>query len=220
MQQLLAQRDPAPMKAGGSTKETSPEGVTMFFVVLVPQAPLLSTLNLLRILFRPKTKVPAHITTAGPFEERTPPGDARCLIDGASLTIRGVGTFFKDGERQQNTVFLGIEAPSLRMIWHKPDYPEFSPHLTMYDGDSREEAERIRELLEIRQFQLIDYRITRTDLQVLEVQKGMDSLLYPQCAEQLRALGIKSLEELARMSFGDRFDLAVDVTKSSHLVSQ
>jgi hypothetical protein len=52
--------------------------------------------------------------------------------------------FFDTG---QNTVFIRCLAPALKAVWYKPDFPEFNPHLTLFDGSSRDFAMRLFEVV-------------------------------------------------------------------------
>jgi hypothetical protein len=60
-------------------------------------------------------------------------------IDGTEVTAHGVGSFFG---YSQNTVFIKCHSEMLRDVWRKTDYG-FNPHVTIYDGESREFAEML-----------------------------------------------------------------------------
>src|SRR5262249_12597096 len=92
----------------------------------------------------PKTKHPAHITVRGPYQDYQDPREWTTKLKGQPVEIGEVGTFF---EKDQHTVFLGVSSPAIRSIWHKPDYPDSNPHLTLYDGTSRSFAESLRQVI-------------------------------------------------------------------------
>src|SRR5262249_58923975 len=93
-------------------------------------------------------------------------------VNGATIEVGGVGTFF---EGDQNTVYLGVESPAVQAVWDKPDYPgQYIPHLTIYDGASRQFAESLRDLLKEK-----DLRFTflATDVEPVVVGNGPSLLI-------------------------------------------
>ena len=61
-------------------------------------------------------------------------------VEGTNIEVTGVDAFFGPA---QNTVFFAVKAPGLERTWHKPDFPDYRPHLTIYDGPSRHFAEQL-----------------------------------------------------------------------------
>ena len=108
----------------------------VFYVAHPPERHLACLLNVVRMLVRPETKHRAHVTIRGPYDA---PQDERAwhVPRDARVTLGVASTFFGPA---QNTVYLTVAADDLRGAWHKPDYPAFTPHLTMYDGPSRTTA--------------------------------------------------------------------------------
>lgn len=96
-------------------------------------------LDALVFLCNPGEKNPAHITLRGPYQDRPQPVVADDLY-GSEVTVQGVGNFFSE---TQNTVFLRCDSPLIRKYWYKRDYG-YNPHITLYDGTSRDFAERLR----------------------------------------------------------------------------
>jgi hypothetical protein len=87
----------------------------------------------------PAEKDAAHITIRGPANVRSGITKIPELIKGERIAMLGVGTFFAAG---QNTVFFKCGADKIRRYWDKPEYP-FNPHMTIYDGNSRQFAEKL-----------------------------------------------------------------------------
>lgn len=103
----------------------------VFYVVYPDEPALCAWLNLLRALANPHEKEPAHVTVRGPYRQRYRlPKQARD-VSGSLVHVPGADAFV--GERQ-STVILRCQAEQLRTLWRKPDYPGFTPHLTLSDG--------------------------------------------------------------------------------------
>ena len=90
--------------------------------------------DLARLVLEPEFSRKTHITLRGPY--RTKPKNTSKWFDHdvGSVTLSRPGNFF---QADQNTVFIRCEIPFVKDIWHKPDYQQGTPHLTLYDGDSR-----------------------------------------------------------------------------------
>jgi hypothetical protein len=116
----------------------------VFYSIYVPTGPIRTALDAIRLFARPQTKHPAHITVRGPYSDYRDPRMWTAAVRGQCVEVGGVGTFFGP---DQNTVFLRADAPAIRLIWDKPDFPDYNPHLTIYDGESRDFAESLRAIL-------------------------------------------------------------------------
>lgn len=116
----------------------------VLYVVYVPLSRERTILDAMRLFARPQAKHPAHITVRGPYPDYRDPREWTTKIRGKAVSIEGVGTFV---EKAQNTVFLRASSAAIRALWDKPDYPDYNPHITIYDGPSRHFAEAIRDLL-------------------------------------------------------------------------
>ena len=101
-------------------------------------------LDTIRFLADPNEKLSAHVTVRGPYKQRQPLPAELKSIEGARIDVGEVGTFF---DTKQNTVFLRCDAPELRRMWHKVEFPEYAPHITLYDGNSRSLATRLENIL-------------------------------------------------------------------------
>lgn len=113
------------------------------YLTLAPGEPR-QFLNALIFLADPSTKNPAHITLKGPLKKQ--PEDLTQIeqdFNQVKVSVFGAGDFFADS---QNTVFLRCGSPMIKKHWKKKDYP-YNPHITIYDGRSRLQAERVFHLL-------------------------------------------------------------------------
>lgn len=113
----------------------------------------------------PKQKTAAHITVRGPYRAPVNITHADRLISGAELSILGSGFFFEKG---QNTVFLQAGLNELRLVWRKPDFG-YKPHITLYDGASREFA---RLLLNVLRRNRLFFQCEATGLTNIQSEKG------------------------------------------------
>lgn len=116
----------------------------IFYCVYLPAGKPQTVLDAVRLIANPTVKHSAHITVRGPYSL---PQDARYwseIAAGHIVHVSGVDTFFGPS---QNTVVLRVESDVVRHLWHKPDYPGYHPHVTVYDGPSRSFAEDLRSLL-------------------------------------------------------------------------
>jgi len=99
----------------------------------------------MRLVCDPSTTTQAHLTVRGPYVgERISRGDWLKVRD-IHVAVRGAGVYFT---AHQSTVFLRCESPDLKRVWWKRDYKDYEPHITIYDGRSREFATRAAEILE------------------------------------------------------------------------
>ena len=76
--------------------------------------------------------------------------------------------FFGD---EQNTVFIQCQSDRLREVWKKQDF-EFNPHITLYDGSSRQFAVALLDRLKSVR---IEFRFLIDELRPLESFKGQAS---------------------------------------------
>jgi hypothetical protein len=128
-----------------------------------------SVLDAICYLADPSEKNRAHVTVRGPYtQKRGVPAVSRA-VDGSEIVVTGVDAFLEPG---QNTVFFAVSAPRLATVWHKPDFPDSRPHLTIYDGKSREFAVKLRTRL-----QQVNprFRFQATPLAPLVTKKGQGS---------------------------------------------
>jgi hypothetical protein len=112
------------------------------FAFLYPDDKVLrELLDLAIFVLNPAEKLSAHITVAGPFEDSKDLPQQTVFL--RKVCVFGVGSFKSE---TQNTVTLKVDARDLDAIWDKPDFP-YNPHLTLYDGNDQELADRLYEVL-------------------------------------------------------------------------
>ena len=110
-----------------------------WFNVLYFEDAIQACLDAIVLFANPTEKNRAHITIQGPYERRQNIESVAEELVGTEVAVVGVNKFFSD---TQNTVYLNCGSEAIRRHWHKPDYP-FNPHITLYDGPSREFAQSL-----------------------------------------------------------------------------
>lgn len=110
----------------------------MFFVaVRFSDEKIARLFDLARLILQPDFARPSHITLRGPYQSKSNISDTIIGKDVGKISIRRPGHFFNE---KQSTVFLDIGISGVADFWHKPDYPDGVPHLTIYDGKDRQFA--------------------------------------------------------------------------------
>ena len=118
----------------------------IFYVVYPLEERLRKSLDIMRFIADPSGKHPAHITVRGPLQR--PSNNLENFsykTYGSQVYVNGVGYFFS---AKQNTVFINCQSEVLREVWKKPDYGRFNPHITLYNGPSRDFAQMLLERLQ------------------------------------------------------------------------
>ena len=108
----------------------------IFYVVYFDDRRLQGALDAIRLIANPVEKTRAHITVRGPYTKSISAGALRKRIGGTEVMADGIGSFLRE---DQNTVFIRCRSERLREIWRKVEFG-FNPHITIYDGPSREFA--------------------------------------------------------------------------------
>lgn len=114
----------------------------------------------------------------------------------------GPGVFFTT---RQNTVYLLCESAGFHRVWHKPGR-SYQPHMTLYDGSSRQYAQRLLELLD--EFD-IRFEFSPTPLFELHTKTPQVALpleLHVQSASVTRALKGVGIENVRILSEADRLE--------------
>lgn len=144
----------------------------VFYSVYVPSGKARTLLDAIRLIANPATKHPAHITVRGPYSDYQDPRRWSALIQGQQVRVGGVGTFFGPN---QNTVLLRVEAPAIQAVWYKPDFSDYNPHITIYDGGSRSFAESLQDVLKNHD---LTFAFRATGLEPLVSGNGRPPLRY------------------------------------------
>lgn len=115
-----------------------------FYGLYLNDERLEAALELVRFLGEPDYLRRPHITVRGPYERKQDAVLERLKYAPSSILILGVAAFFTD---RQNTVLLDCDLPDKKRVWRKPDFPNGRPHITLYDGGSRNWALSFRAAL-------------------------------------------------------------------------
>lgn len=140
-----------------------------FNFVYFADSEIQSWLDAIVFFANPCEKNAAHITLRGPFRSKKKAENIPGQISGANISVLGTGTFFND---RQNTVFLKCGSDYLRKYWYKPDFA-FNPHITLYDGESRDFA---RKLLETCNKHRLFMSLDAGQIEVVGSVRGQNSL--------------------------------------------
>lgn len=159
--------------------------------------------DLVRIILQPDFARPSHITLRGPYRSKSNISPAIIGKDVGKITVRRPGTFFSE---TQNTVYLGIDIMGIADFWHKPDYPDGTPHLTIYDGKSREFAWAVLGALKRYKWGM---RLNSTPMRLLDSKNPLETeylIEYDSLSETFRLLGdeVPSAEKIKSMTYLDR----------------
>ena len=137
----------------------------LFYVLYISDPIIQLCIDAARVICNPTEKEFSHITVRGPYKQRYKLRHQNRIIKGAKIHISDVGNFFNS---KQNTVFLKCSSPKLKKVWKKGDYA-YNPHLTIYDGESKEFA---IELFDILKNYRINLYFIAEKLEYLESWKG------------------------------------------------
>ena len=176
----------------------------IFYVAYFSDERLQSSFDAMRLIADPQEKSRAHITLRGPYSQRYNVSRLDRGIRGAEVAANGAGSFFQEG---QNTVFVRCWSDELRKAWKKRDFG-FNPHITIYDGSSREFAMELFERLD----QLtLDFHFFVDGLSALVSQAGQYSTELHQSFDEgfaTRVVGRPlDLSEIKLLSDGQRISL-------------
>jgi hypothetical protein len=179
----------------------------IFYVIHIGEKALADSVDAIRFICNPTEKQRAHLTVRGPYQKRINISELSKKIVGDTVSIDRVGNFFDSG---QNTVFFHCHATDLERVWNKPHYP-FNPHISLYDGNSREFAERLYELVSRYSYCL---KFQADELEAIESKKGQTSLslalafnsdfVSQVVGEQINADAVSSLSEDRRLQLVER----------------
>lgn len=176
----------------------------VFYVVYPEEPALCAWLNLLRALANPHEKEPAHVTVRGPYRQRYRLPQAAQSVRGSTVHVPCADAFLSE---KQSTVILRCQAEQLRVLWRKPDYPGFTPHLTLCDGLPRALSEEVLEIA--RTIPPFSFRVgdlmpifTKPKQTALGLLSALDDALLAEIAGQR-----VHAEALLRMATRDRMAL-------------
>ena len=136
----------------------------LFYVIYIKDEVLKTLIDGIRLFIDPSQKYKAHLTVRGPYKKLQKQYQEtwnKNLSDGL-MEIKGIGKFFAPG---QNTIYLDcVGTTNLKTVWNKKDYPDFNPHITLYNGLDRDYAIEVLSILDPFKFH---FHIDADELQVL-----------------------------------------------------
>lgn len=192
----------------------------MFFVaVRFSDEKIARLFDLARLILQPDFARPSHITLRGPYKSKSYVSDNIIGKDVGPLVVRKPGTFFGDG---QNTVFLDIEISGIADFWHKPDYPDGVPHLTIYDGKDRNFAWVVFRALSSHRWNLT---LNSSPMHVLDSKRPIETdllLQFERYRDTFKILGetLPSAEHMKVMSPLDRIVLVNRMFAKIHVLAK
>lgn len=188
----------------------------MFFVAVTFSDSKVSELfDLIRLLAEPDFARSAHITLRGPYTHKKDIGGSIFEKDVGKITIRKPGNFFNE---RQSTVFLGVEILGVSDFWYKPDFPEGTPHLSVYDGNDRQTAWVIFNTL--RKFKW-NLTLNSTPLHILEKKRPLETeyiIQYEKVSRTLFDIAGRKITPVEMRSIGllERINMMVKVCEKIH----
>jgi hypothetical protein len=141
----------------------------IFYVLHIREKALADCVDAIRFICNPSEKQRAHLTVRGPYQKRIDVTAISRKIVGDTVSIDRVGNFFDSG---QNTVFFHCTAPELKHVWSKPHFP-FNPHITLYDGSSKEFAQKLYNAISPYNYCL---KFRAEELEPIHSMKGQESM--------------------------------------------
>lgn len=155
----------------------------IIYAIIVNSGHVGVCLDAIRLLSSPSARRFSHVTVIGPLDDPLEQSklDAYNLsLSKNSILLSGTGNFFGP---MQNTVFFSCKASLLQQVWWKRDYPgEFNPHVTIYDGDDRNFADRLHTVISRYSYSVLcgEDRLT-----MFEIGNGKNGFLANQIREEL-----------------------------------
>lgn len=120
----------------------------LFYGVYLRDSRLATALDLVRFLSEPDDIRFSHITLRGPLSRKLADNWLELQNENPKFDWRiklvRPGRFMSDS---QATVFISVDLGTLSPLWHKPDFPDGLPHITLYDGKSQDFATKLRNVL-------------------------------------------------------------------------
>lgn len=173
-----------------------------FYVIYPADEKIRMYINAIRVFADPEHRTEAHITIRGPYIRQLSKNKIESfskIIDGEEIKIIGIGNFF---DSNQNTVYFKCEKnQDVEKIWKKSTYPDYNPHITIYNGSDRKFAVELFETLS-KNFKEFSYKIKEL------------TWLEPKNKEKLNLFylaGIVNFDELSKMVDYKINDLSINI---------
>ncbi|MDF0603880.1 hypothetical protein P1J78_24505 [Psychromarinibacter sp. C21-152] len=171
--------------------------------------------DLTRVVLQPDFARKAHITLRGPYKHRKDINKSVLEKQMDPILLSKPSTFFNE---RQNTVFLRAEIAFISDFWRKPDYPDGTPHLTIYDGKDRSFAWQVLQVL--RDFPWRFY-VRPTKLRILSSKEPLETKYLKDFTNFNLALDevsdrSYSMEAIRKMHTGQRIEILRRVCRNLH----
>jgi len=177
------------------------------YVIYVNTGTVGVCLDAIRLFASPDAKRFSHVTVRGPYNyplDDIELAQLNSILDEKSIIINGVGNFFNEN---QNTVFFTCHSNSLQRIWQKSDYPNYNPHITIYDGDNLAFAQKIYNIISKYQYNV---QCGQNKLMSVEIGNGKNGYLAESLDERLlpQNLGLSKnfKSQIYNMTIEDRLN--------------
>ncbi|GGF76683.1 hypothetical protein GCM10011332_33350 [Terasakiella brassicae] len=148
-----------------------------FLYVKFSTSKLTDLINLLIFLSDPKEKNGLHLTLRGPYTQRVLTESEEMFsrirreLFKTKVSVFGLGNFFKYG---QSTLYLRAESDLVSKYLWKKNIKKPIPHLTIYDGASKEFSNRLANTLSLYRF-FFELQIDKVDVySTISGQKSME----------------------------------------------
>lgn len=178
----------------------------IFYVVYFEDTGLQKGLDAIRFICNPTEKTRAHITIRGPYSRRVNLKHIVDSIRGTRVYTSGLGTFL---DHKQNTVFIKCDSTRLRRVWKKSDYG-YNPHITLYNGESREFACQLAERLTALQFTFpfiadgISELVSHKGQGTVDLRAAFDEAFTSQLlGRDIRTNDVESLSDAERLCYAE-----------------
>ena len=168
----------------------------IFYVVYLDDVRLQAALDAIRFIANPAEKTRAHITVRGPYTKPIDTEALRQKLCGMEVMADGIDSFLREN---QNTVFIRCRSERLREIWQKKDFG-FNPHITIYDGPSRDFALKLLERLSTlpNKFYFVIGQVTRLVTHKGQLTTSLREVFDEELTRRLlgRPLGISEIQRM------------------------
>ncbi len=174
--------------------------------------------DLSRLVLQPDFARKAHITLRGPYKRKP---SSRNWI-GAQLepiVLSKPDVFFNNA---QHTVFIRCEIPFINDNWYKPDYPDGTPHLSIYDGGDRKFAWQVMQSLQKFPWniELVPTKMkVINSKEVLETSYLVNSKKYENYWDDI-GVPTYTMEQLKEMHIGQRIFLFEKICRRIHFLNK
>lgn len=119
-----------------------------FYGVYLESEAISTVLDLIRFLGEPDGIRLSHITLRGPYGDKIKKSNLDRFNDDPRydwlIDLVEPQTFFTV---RQSTVVIAVDLRTLEGLVYKPDFPDSTPHITLYDGPDRAFATELYEIL-------------------------------------------------------------------------